>query len=197
MTGCRHRIFLVPPLGRDVAAERGHWEERHGLVFGRTPGLLGYRQNRPVAEQWRDGTARFCSETWFADREEERAAYRSDYYRDVVTPDESGFLDRDAAWSAVVVADGSRLSGPSTADRLIWFGADPPAGPRWQVLELDRPVPPPGIGTAAYVATLDRDLDGLPLIEADGPVALMCRPVDLVRPPVSAALKEGELGWVT
>ncbi|PXY36568.1 EthD domain-containing protein [Prauserella flavalba] len=168
----QHRIFLVPPLG-DPEAGRRHWEQRHGDLFTATPGLLGYTQNRPVAQEWARGTARFCSETWFADRDAERGAYSSAYYREVVTPDEASFLDRQAAWSAAVVGG---EAGPADGIRVLWFDDAPPPGARWRPLELSRPVPPPGRGTRVYTAVMAEPGEALALTRGAGPVALVCRP---------------------
>jgi fatty-acyl-CoA synthase len=172
----RQRIFVVPAAsGLAPSAARLHWEERHGDVFTGTPGLLRYRQNRPVEEQWLRGTARFCSETWYADRGTERAAYDTAYYREVVTPDEAAFLDRDAAWSAVVL-DEQRLE-PGEGLRLLWFDEAPPAGPGWRAVRLDRPVPPPGAGCTLHVADVT-DVDAaLALTRQASAVALVCRSV--------------------
>ncbi|PXY28964.1 EthD domain-containing protein [Prauserella endophytica] len=176
----QHRIFLVPPHG-DPEDGRVHWERRHGDLFTATPGLLGYRQNRPVAEEWARGTARFCSETWFADRDAERRAYSSAYYRDVVTADEMSFLDRDAAWSAAVVA-GSGEPDPAGGVRVLWFDDYPPPGARWHPLELSRPVPPPGRGTRVYTALVAEAAEALSLTRGAEGAALVCRPVTFAEP---------------
>ncbi|MBB3665554.1 hypothetical protein FB384_004512 [Prauserella sediminis] len=174
----QHRIFLVPPSG-DADRGRRHWEHRHGDLFVRTPGLLGYRQNRPVAEQWARGTARFCSETWFADRESERRAYASAYYRDVVTPDEAVFLVRDQAWTAAVLeGPESALQPPDGGAAVLWFDESPPRGMSWDSWELAVPVPPPGRGKRLYT-TVVADVGRALTLGADaGPVALVVRPRD-------------------
>jgi hypothetical protein len=143
----RHRIFLVP-LRADVAvaAGRSHWEEVHAPLFADTPNLRGYVQNRPEDS----ALAVVCSETWFDDRDAEQAAYTSTFYRDRVTPDEAGFLEREAAWSALVRDDVrtgfpvGQLPGALRALVFGWSGAHPPPGDNVSVLTLDRPGPQGG-----------------------------------------------------
>lgn len=176
----QHRIFLVPVAG-DAECARRHWEQRHGDLFVGTPGLLGYRQNRPVAEQWALGTARFCSETWFADRTSERRAYASAYYRDVVTPDEATFLARDEAWTAAVIGGPERApQPPSGGAGVLWFDASPPRGVPWTRWELAASVPPPGRGRLLYTTAVADVGTALTLANATGggPVALVVRPRD-------------------
>ncbi|NYE35810.1 acyl-CoA synthetase (AMP-forming)/AMP-acid ligase II [Nocardioides cavernae] len=174
----QHRIFVVPLATHLAPAEaRRHWEQRHGRVFGATPGLLRYRQNRPVDAEWDAGRARFCSETWYADRAAERAAYDTDHYRETVAADEASFLDREGAWSAVVL-DGDGL-GPGGGPRILWFDESPPPGPDWRPVRLDRPVPLPGNGTTLHVAAVD-DVDAaLALTRSTPVVGLVCDSIDL------------------
>ena len=170
------RVFVVPPRP-DLEPEvvRRHWEQRHAVLFRGTPGLRHYRQNRPVTAQWADGTARFCSETWYADRESERRAYVSGFYRTTVTPDEASFLQRSAAWSAVVLT-GAHDAGREGL-RLLWFDASPPRGPVWHELRLDRPVPAPGVGRSLHVAEVEDAEHALALLGGTRSVALLCRAV--------------------
>lgn len=184
----RHRIFLVPVVPHVCpGVVRRHWEERHGEVFTGTPGLLRYRQNRPVDEEWERGTARFCSETWYDDRDTERDAYRSTHYREVVTPDEASFLERDAAWSAVVLDEGGLAPGEGL--RILWFDEAPPAGPAWRTVELDRAVPPPGTGTSVHVADVDDLKIALGLTQQASAVAMVCRAIH--QDPLAKTTEEG------
>ena len=171
----QHRIFVVPTASRvGSATARQHWEERHAGVFTRTPGLRGYRQNRPLDEEWERGNTRVCSETWYDDRNAERAAYESDHYLTVVTPDEADFLDRYAAWSAVVLDDDlSRGDGL----RILWFDEHPPPGPAWRHVRLDRPVPTPGLGSILHVADVEELEPALTLTRQASAVAFVCRAV--------------------
>lgn len=174
----QHRIYLVPPcVGPDRDTSRDHWEQRHGRLFGATPGLLRYRQNRPIDEFWARGSALFCSETWFEDRRAEKAAYRSDFYRDVVTADERRFLDRDAAWTAVVT---SEMPEPGADFRALWFGDDPPAGLPWRAVALDRGVPAPGRGSVLQVADVADPGHALPLFTDTAALATLCRPIEMI-----------------
>ncbi|MEU3273070.1 EthD domain-containing protein [Saccharomonospora sp. NPDC006951] len=174
----QHRIFLVPHRG-DPEVARSHWERRHGDLFTATPGLLGYTQNRPVDQEWDRRTARFCSETWFADRDAEREAYASTYYRDVVAPDEASFLDRESAWASAVLGD----SVPVVAEgvRVLWFDESPPPGASWVALDLARPVPVPGKGKRVHVAVVDGVAEALSLTRGAG-VSLVCRSMGFAIP---------------
>lgn len=195
----QHRIFVVPTLPRMTpAAAREHWEKCHARVFTGTPGLLHYRQNRPVDHEWRRGAARFCSETWYADRDSERAAYSSTHYLDVVRPDEATFLDRDSAWSAVVMDEEPLTHGDGL--RVLWFDEDPPSGPVWRPVRLNRPVPTPGVGSMVHVAEVADETAALALTVRARGVALVCDavhldPVKPTPPTVAEALLAGAGRW--
>src|SRR5262245_21565343 len=138
----QRRIFLVPLRGAaPVEREVEHWETVHAPLFARTPGLLGYVQYRPLPEERHRGVHLVCSETTFADRDAERAAYASDFYREVVTPDEAGFLERDEAWSARLSVAAPRWQ-PGDYAVLLLGGASP--GPDWASLEVSRELPEGG-----------------------------------------------------
>lgn len=178
----QHRIFLVPPIAPTAAVPhpRRHWETRHAEVFAATPGLVGYRQNRPVDAEWTRGCAWFCSETWFVDADAERAAYASRYYTDVVAQDETRFLERDEAWSAAVLDDEGPLD--LVGHRILWFGEDPPAGPDWQLRALARDVPGPGTGRVMWVAATDDPEGALALTTGAPSRSLVCMPVTTTAP---------------
>ena len=133
----QHRIIVVDTLAElPAAAAQRHWRERHPAVYAPAPLLLGYVQNRPLEEEWeRLGTRSICSETWFADRDTERDSFGSDYYRDVVTPDEMRFLDRSSAWFSRVVTEPPTPVG-SAPYRVLAFGTRALAGA--DVFEVDR-----------------------------------------------------------
>src|SRR2546430_5176601 len=120
----QHRIFLVSTRpDRSAADAQRYWRERHSRVYGQVPGLAGYVQNRPLEEEWeRLGRRTVCSETWFADRESERASFATRYYEDVVVPDETSFLERESAWLGRVVEEPA--PGPRAAYRVLAFGAE-------------------------------------------------------------------------
>jgi len=174
----QHRIFLVAPLGEAPhGPQRRHWEQRHGPLFAGLPGLRGYRQNRPLDREWERGRGWFCSETWFDDRSSEAASFATAFYRERVTPDEASFLDRDAAWQAVVL--GEELPQPHPAPwRVLWFGDSPPDGPAWHGAELTRPAPGPDGVRRLYAAWFDTESAALAVTRAarQGVVAFACRP---------------------
>lgn len=176
----QHRIFVVdvrddlPP-----GAARAHWTGRHGAVFGATPGLRGYLQNRPV-----DEGSFACSETEFDDRESEREAFGSAYYRDVVVADEAAFLDRDSVRVAVVLA-GTFAHGGTARYRAVLPGVEPERvageGLGIQSYRLDRPL---AAGAAPVVTFVwDDDLEAVRAVVArHGPLAFVAEPrVDLSR----------------
>jgi hypothetical protein len=171
----RHRIFLVPLRpDLDPVAARRHWTEAHAPLFARTPGLRGYVQNRP--EPGLDGWV--CSETWFADADAERGAYASDFYVHEVTPDESRFLDRGAAWVALVRGDGPpvpELPGAYRALILGWAGGDPPSMPHVEIVALDR-AGPAGGPPRLLSAWADDPAALTPALAEPGDVALLTRP---------------------
>lgn len=185
----QHRLFLVPPrLGDDVERARRHWEERHGAVFVRTPGLLGYVQNRPVDEEWLSGRGWFCSETWYADRDSERRAYASTYYQDVVAQDEATFLDRSAAWSAVMLDDRAAHDVPggglrTSRWRVLWLSDARPPGHGWAVLPVTRAVPG---GDASLVLRKEFDdrAEALAVTRGASCPAFVCEPTTF-DPPTS------------
>ena len=147
----QHRIVVVDTLAElPVEAAQRHWRERHPGVYLPAPLLAGYVQNRPLEEEWdRLGTRSICSETWFADHAAERSSFTSDYYRDVVMPDESAFLDRGSAWFARVVSE----PGPQAVERyrVLGFGTEALAGHGAERLPVDRR---PWAGGAQWVESL-------------------------------------------
>lgn len=178
----QHRIFVVPLRSdRTVADARRHWHETHRELFGATPGLTRYRQNRPVPEDPAEATRLVCSETWFDSRRTEQQAFRSEHYRAVVTPDEQRFLDRDAAWSARVVEQAPVSRSDSGPYRVLWFGEQPvddPGNGQWSSVRVDREVIGPGTGTLIRCGVFT-DL-GAAHRAARGPVlTLVCEPIDM------------------
>ena len=125
------------------------------------PGLIGYVQARPCPEWWVHLPYLACSETWFADRDSERAAYASDWYRSQIAVDETRMLARDDAWSSPVIAMETVRPGPTGRFRVLAFGAWPaPLGSllidgRAEVLRLHRA--PPGGGESAVVSVWTDD----------------------------------------
>ncbi|NKY60604.1 EthD domain-containing protein [Nocardia flavorosea] len=172
----QHRIFVVSLRGDiDLAWARQHWEHRHGALFGQTPGLIRYRQDRPLAETT-DGFV--CSETWFASRAAESAAFGSAYYTETVVPDEKRFLARDTAWAGRVL-HAEEPETPEAPFMVLWFGTEAVperAGGRWSAIEVDRAVPGPGTGTTVRRGRFDDEAAARRAADTSV-LALVCRPV--------------------
>lgn len=195
----QHRLFLVPAAaGTPTAAAVRHWEERHSRVFAQTPGLMRYVQNRPLTEEWAAGRAWFCSETWFADRATERNAYASPYYRDVVTADEATFLDREAAWSGVVLTtDGDHHAADLTETptktqgwRVLWFGDEPAAELPWTQLPVTRTVPA-GRGRTVFTTVISDRERALALTVGAPCPAFVCTPTTIDVPAPAGGERRG------
>lgn len=179
----QHRIIVVDTVADlPVAHAQLHWRDRHPQVYAPAPLLLGYVQNRPLEEEWqRLGTRSICSETWFADREAERALFASDYYRDVVVPDEAEFLDRDSAWMARVVTEPRGRLG-SARYRVLAFGGESLTAEGVGVMDVDRD---PWVGDGRRVSSLWLDDRGraLDIARAATSFAFVAEPVVFVTPP--------------
>jgi hypothetical protein len=178
----QHRIIVVDSLaGVPVAGAQRHWRERHPAVYAPAPALLGYVQNRPLEEEWeRLGSRSICSETWFADHASERRSFASDYYRDVVMPDEARFLDRSTAWMGRILAGQPGRVG-SARYRVLAFGCDTLAAGGADVLEVDR-APWCGGGTRVASLWLDDRRRALELARAAGGFAFAAEPAVVVPP---------------
>jgi hypothetical protein len=150
----QHRIFLAP-IGSGVswAEAQAHWRSHHETIMLGLPHLLGYVQNRPTEDWWIHLPYLACSETWFADRERETAAYATDWYREQIAVDEGRMFGRDDAWSSPVLATETLHEGMTGRYRTLAFGADPAHldailfDGRAEVLRLHRA--PPGGGELA------------------------------------------------
>ena len=127
------------------------------------PGLVGYVQDRPCQEWWIHLPYLACSETWFADRDAEHAAYASDWYQQRIAVDEALMFGRDEAWNSPVVNVETVRPGPTGRFRALGFGSS--AGRldsvlidgRVETLRLLRP--PPGGGEAAIVSVWTDDAE--------------------------------------
>jgi uncharacterized protein (TIGR02118 family) len=181
----QHRIFL-PPVRPEVdpGAAARHWATTHARLVRDMPGLLGYEQHHALTP------ARYVgwSETWFASRADEQAAFASDVYRERIAPDEDTVFAREAAWSSAVLASEVVRPGPTAGFRLLAFGAGAdtplPAGVvRAELLRLHQPGPGPDgadVALSAWAATAD------PLVAAAGRcdgLAIVSRRVAIVAPP--------------
>lgn len=183
----QHRIFLVKPRAElPWPVAHRHWTQRHGDLFIRIPGLLGYVQNRPIADCWEDIGGVVCSETLFADRAAERLAYQSDYYLNAVTDDEADFLDRGSVFAAVVLRQ-EFLRGSIGSLRVLLFGADSSMlddenGCGLERYELDRSLP--GMENAAVTAVwTDEPQEALALSARWPETSIVSRPAVYLRPP--------------
>jgi hypothetical protein len=181
----QHRIIVADTLaGVPVADAQRHWREQHTAVYAPAPSLLGYVQNRPLEEEWeRLGSRSICSETWFADQASERASFASDYYRDVVMPDESRFIDRSSAWMGRFLTEPARGHGRARY-RVLALGAASLDASDADVLELDRAPWSGGMASLASVWLDDRDR-ALALARGAGTFAFAAEPVLVVPPPGS------------
>ena len=121
----QHRIFLAPARPAVSWAEaQAHWRTNHETIMLRIPRLLGYVQNRATEEWWIHLRYLACSETWFASRETESAAYDSAWYREQIAVDEARMFGRDDAWSSPVLAVETLREGTTGRYRTLAFGAD-------------------------------------------------------------------------
>ena len=182
----QHRIIVVDARSDIPLAEaQRHWRERHAGVYAPTPQLAGYVQNRPLEEEWeRLGRRSVCSETWFADHDAERASFASDYYRDVVMPDEGSFLDRGSAWMGRVL-DEPPWEQPRARYRVLAFGAETLL---WDG-QADRHVvdrdPAGGGARVVLSAWLDDRHEALTVARASGVFAFAAEPAVVVAPTVA------------
>lgn len=187
----RHRIFLAPGRpGVAPADVHGHWCEHHAGLMRGLPHLLGYVQNRPLASWWAQLGYAACSELWFADRERERAAFDSPWYREQITRDELRTFARDDAWSAVVTAVEPLAEGPAAGFRALAFGGAVELldgtlpGSRVDLLRLARPAP----GTVAPVvvsAWCAQEAQARFLAQRLGGIAFVAEAAPVVVPPVA------------
>ena len=180
MDGLQHRIIVVATApGLATEAAQAHWRERHAELYLPTPYLVGYVQNRPLVEEWpRLDSRSVCSETWFLDREAERASFESPYYRETVVPDERRFLDRDSAWMGRVTAG----DGVGAARfRVLAFGARE-LEVECTVLEVDRD-PWSGGGRSVASAWLDDRAHAVEVARAAPGFAFAAEPATLLAPP--------------
>jgi uncharacterized protein (TIGR02118 family) len=191
MSELMHRIFLAPIRGDvDLTWAHEHWTAHHGEVFSRTPGLRGYTQNRPPRSAW-SGRTHVCAESWFDDRDAEKAAFSSDYYLTAVVEDEARFVQRDQAWLSRVTMTKSASS--QLAYRVLAFGQTEHGAADWlaswdpddiDVLALSRQP-----WTCAELSALGLWTDDLTravdAVVHFGPLAFLTQPVAVVPAPES------------
>ena len=158
----QHRIFLAPARpGVAWAQAQAHWRSNHEAIMLEIPGLVGYVQNRPLPEWWVHLPYLACSETWFGDREAERAAYASDWYREQIAVDEARMFGREDSWSSPVLDVETLQAGFTGRFRTLAFGAEPHRlngilyDGRAEALRLLRPPPAGGDRVIVSVWTDD------------------------------------------
>jgi len=152
------------------------------------PGLVGYVQDRPRREWWIHLPYLACSETWFSDRETERAAYASDWYTQGIAVDEARMFGREEAWSSPVLEVQTVRPGPTGRFRALGFGAslgalDPMIlDGRVETLRLLRP--PPGGGEQLIVSVWsDEELLARHVALRLGGLAFVAEPTASLSPP--------------
>jgi EthD domain len=185
----QHRIFLAPLRpGVAWAEAQAHWCSHHETIMLDIPGLVGYVQDRPCQEWWIHLPYLACSETWFADRQGERAAYASDWYRQHIAVDEARMFGRDEAWNSPVVDVEIARAGPTGRFRALGFGSSPERldsvliDGRVEVLRLLRPPPGGGESTVVSVWTDDADLARHTALRLGG-LAFVAEPAASLSPP--------------
>lgn len=187
----QHRIFLAPARpGVSWAEAQAHWRTHHEAIMLELPYLLGYVQNRPTEEWWVQLPYLACSETWFADREREAAAYATDWYRERITVDEQRMFGREDAWSSPVLAVEVLRDGVTGRYRTLAFGADPARldsvllDGRAELLRLHRAPPGGGAPTVVSVWTDHAPLARL-IAQRLGGLAFVSEPAPSMPPAVA------------
>jgi hypothetical protein len=161
----QHRIFLAPCRpGVSWAEAQAHWRSNHEAIMLEIPGLVGYVQDRPCQEWWIHLPYLACSETWFADRDAERAAYASGWYDQQIAVDEARMFGRAEAWNSPVIDVQTVRPGATGRYRTLAFGSSPERldsvliDGRVETLKLLRPPPRGGESTIVSVWTDDEPL---------------------------------------
>ena len=185
----QHRIFLAPCRpGVSWAEAQAHWRSHHEAIMLDIPGLVGYVQDRPCQEWWIHLPYLACSETWFADREAEQAAYASDWYEGQIAVDEARMFDRDEAWHSPVVGVDTVRPGPTGRFRTLGFGSSSERldsvliDGRVETLQLLRPPPDGGESTIVSAWTEDPALARHVALRLGG-LAFVSEPAVSLTPP--------------
>jgi hypothetical protein len=157
------------------------------------PQLQGYVQNRPLAEWWVNLPYLACSETWFEDRDAERTAYASDWYRERIAVDEARIFAREQAWSSPVVEVEVLHDGPVGRFRALSFGgsADSLHGAlldwRVELLHLLRPAPAGAQARVVVSAWSDEPEHARELALRLGQLVFVAEPAASLPPPARSA----------
>lgn len=185
----QHRIFLAPLLPGVAHAEaHGHWCSTHGGLMLKLDGLQGYVQNQPLPQWWPHLGYLACSETWFADRDAERSAYASDWYREAITADERRMFAREHAWSSAITGRSEVQEGSSSGLRVLAFGgaienlkASLIEG-RIEIFELARAAP--GLQSRALISVrCEQEAKAHGIAARLGGISFVARPAVFIEPP--------------
>lgn len=117
----RHRVYLLDLGNSESRLE--HWTAHHPALVMGLPGIMAYRQNRPI-----DDASLVCSETWFVDAESERTAFESEHYHGVVAPDERRFVTVPARHTTI--SDPALPDGVEGVEELAFDGVTMTSGQR-------------------------------------------------------------------
>ncbi len=185
----QHRIYLGRPhSGADPVPAHRHWRHRHSRVVRESmPHLAGYVQNRPMERYWGRLPYLACAETWFAGRDDERAAYASAAFRDVVAVDERHVITPDDAWNSSVERVEVVRPGQRGGFRVLGFGHAAPADAdaafaRVETLRLRAATPGDGAALIASLWTADREA-AIAAVGRFGGLAFVAEPAAVVAPP--------------
>ncbi len=184
----QHRIFLAPAKPAvSWSQAQAHWRTNHETIMLEIPGLLGYVQNRPTEEWWIHLPYLACSETWFASRQTESAAYASEWYREQIAVDEARMFGREDAWSSPVIEVQTLREGMTGRYRTLAFGARGERldgllfDGRAEVLRLLRP-PPGAVESAVVSVWTDHAPLARELALILGGLAFVCEPAASMPP---------------
>jgi hypothetical protein len=174
--------------GASFAGAHRHWREQHAQIVPDIAGINGYVQNRPLPEWWERVPVLVCAESWFPSPDAEKAAYASEYYGDVIVPDEERFIARDRAWHSLISGGDLLVDGPRASLRVLGFGSGPRAAgelggwDRVEILHLRRD-PPDGGEPLLLSAWTDDSERASALASGLEGVAFVTAPEVIVEPP--------------
>lgn len=107
--------FAPRKAGTTRSEFQDHWRNVHGPIIRGMPHLLGYRQNHAPDSFTLDGVRHdACAETDFATEDAMERAFASQYYSEVVMPDEARFVQRGEGFAVLTFTPETRLPDSST-----------------------------------------------------------------------------------
>lgn len=119
------------------------WAGRHADIVRHLPGLRGYIQHHAFPGHPHPGFDTLA-ELYFDTEDDLKAAFRSDYYRDVVAPDEERLVIRDRMTGSRMTAGETpaAAAAPAPAAALVHLHrSDPPPQPSPSGARRLRPLP--------------------------------------------------------